>query len=165
MSLSNTRKRAHINNLTLVLHYLNLCFFFKIIISLRKLLCLCCFHSKTPPENTRNKTRVFRDTTRGKCGKQACAKLLTSLLQVCLQQPACYSIVRTTLLQDRQQVATSPLEQAVTSSANTTCHKQCEHNLLTSRWNSTVTSLLRVFYKLCVFTCVHEVMYLKNDLM
>ena len=54
--------------------------------------------------------------------QQACAKLLSSLLQlqVC-GQPLCYSIVRTTLLHDGQQIAASLLEQAVTNSANTTC--------------------------------------------
>ena len=64
--------------------------------------------------------RICFDKLAAALTQQACAKLLTSLLQVCGQQP-CYSIVRTTLLQNRQQVATSLLKQAVTSSANTTC--------------------------------------------
>ena len=69
-------------------------------------------------------------------------KLLTSLLQTCCQQP-CYSIVTTTSLQVRQQVATSLSQQAG--------NKQCEHILLTSCWNSIATSLLRACYNLCVF--------------
>ena len=135
--------------ITLPLYYITLIFVFSLKIRIsQKLLCLCCFHSKTLPENTPNKTRVFEISREGRrensrchvCHKlvetsllricfdklatalsqQDCTKLLTSFLQVCGQQP-CYSIARTTLLQERQQVATSPLKQAVTSSASTTC--------------------------------------------
>ena len=125
-----------------------------------------------PRENTRSEfhTRVFREsagifTSRHVCNKlvvssllridfhklataryqQTCAKLLTSLLQTCCEQP-CYSIVTTTSLQVRQQVATSLFQQAG--------NKQCEHILLTSCWNSIATSLLQACYNLCVFTRV-----------
>ncbi len=135
---------------------------------------LCClfFDCPSPRENTRSEfhTRVFREsagifTSRHVCNKlvvssllridfhklatawyqQTCAKLLTSLLQTCCQQP-CYSIVTTTSLQVRQQVATSLSQQAG--------NKQCEHILLTSCWNSIATSLLQACYNLCVFTRV-----------
>jgi hypothetical protein len=35
-------------------------------------------------------------------------------------------------------------------------NKQCEHILLTSCWNSIVTSLLEVCYNLRIFTCVNK---------
>ena len=119
-----------------------------------------------PRENTRSEfhTRVFREsagifTSRHVCNKlvvssllridfhklatawyqQTCAKLLTSLLQTCCEQP-CYSIVTTTSLQVRQQVATSLSQQAGTSSANTSC------------WQVVGTALLQVCCRL-VTTC------------
>ncbi len=135
--------------------------------------CVVCSLIVHPPrENTRSEfhTRVFREsagifTSRHVCNKlvvssllridfhklataryqQTCAKLLTSLLQTCCQQP-CHSIVTTTSLQVRQQVATSLSQQAG--------NKQCEHILLTSCWNSIATSLLQACYNLCVFTRV-----------
>ena len=92
---------------------LNLCFFFenKNFNSKTVMLdCLCCFQSKT------GLSGISFDKLAAALTQQACAKLLTSLLQlqVCGQQ-LCYSIVRTTLLHDSQQIATSLLEQAVTS--------------------------------------------------
>ena len=107
---------------------LNLCFFFenKNFNSKTVMLdCLCCFQSKT------GLSGISFDKLAAALTQQACAKLLTSLLQlqVCGQQ-LCYSIVRTTLLHDSQQIATSLLEQAVTSIANTTCRQVVGTTLL-----------------------------------
>ena len=79
---------------------------------------------------------------------QACydCKFVGNNFATALSEQPCYSIVRTTLLHDGQQIATSLLEQAVTSSANTTC------------WQVVGTTLLQVcckfVTKFCLFTCV-----------